>query len=191
MEQYENVYPEFRFLGAVPIDFDKLSGLGIGDYDFSKSVKEKKTKLGLVFNLDEHWQPGSHWNALYADLDKNQIYFFDSYGKGPVKRVRNLVKRISQFCYNKDICKKNVCSEINDSDSYMMPNEKNRIEKKINVDYNHSRHQYKDSECGVYSINFILRLLKGDTFEDISNTKVLDNDINKCRDDYFTLQVKK
>ena len=40
---------------------------------------------------------GSHWVALFCDLDKNQIYF-DSYGIRPEKRIRNLVKRISKWC---------------------------------------------------------------------------------------------
>ena len=42
----------------------------------------------------------------------------------------------------------------------------NYIEKKIKtIKFNQTRHQFKNSECGVYSINFILRLLKGETFE--------------------------
>jgi hypothetical protein len=184
MEQYENKYNDFKFLGAVPIDFDDLPFLGIKDINFNELYNSGKKKIGFVFNLDEHWQSGSHWVALYSDLEKNKIYFFDSYGKRPEKRIRNLVKRISKWCYGKDHCS-NRCSELNISDSYMKPKTKNTIEKKINVDYNHNRHQYKGSECGVYSLNFILRQLNGESYEDIVNNKTLDDDMNLCRDVYF------
>ena len=59
---------------------------------------------------------------------------------------------------------------------------KNNIEKKLKIEYNRNRHQYKNSECGVYSLNFILRLLNGDSFEKITKNKVLDDEINDCRD---------
>ncbi len=184
MEQYENKYNDFKFLGAVPIDFDDLPFLGIKDINFNELYNSGKKKIGFVFNLDEHWQSGSHWVALYSDLEKNKIYFFDSYGKRPEKRIRNLVKRISKWCYSRDHCD-DRCSELNISDSYMKPKTKNTIEKKINVDYNHNRHQYKGTECGVYSLNFILRQLNGESYEDIVNNKTLDDDMNLCRDVYF------
>ena len=51
--------------------------------------------------------------------------------------------------------------------------------------YNKHRHQYKGSECGVYSINFIIRLLDGETFEHITRNKTLDDEMNECRKKYF------
>ena len=56
---------------------------------------------------------------------------------------------------------------------------------KIQLKRNDKRHQYKGSECGVYSINFIERMLNGDKFEDISNSKIPDDVINKKRNIYF------
>ena len=58
--------------------------------------------------------------------------------------------------------------------------------KNTEVDYNRTRQQYKNSECGIYSINFISRLLKGYTFKQISENPVPDEKINKCRAVYFT-----
>jgi hypothetical protein len=55
----------------------------------------------------------------------------------------------------------------------------------LKVDYNKIQHQRENSECGVYSMNFILRLLKGDSFETICNSKIPDKQINKCRNVYF------
>jgi len=184
MEQYENKYTDFKFFGAVPMDFDELPFLDIKDIDYDELYNSGKKQLGFVFNLDEHWQNGSHWVALYANLDKNIINYFDSYGKRPEKRVRKLVERISKWCYSKDHCK-NICSELNETDSFMKANTKNKIEEKMKVDYNHNRHQYKGSECGVYSLNFILRQLNGESYENITKNKTLDDDMNECRDIYF------
>ena len=188
MSQYEKKYTDFKFFGAVPIDFDDLPFLGIKDINFDELYDSGKRKIGFVFNLDEHWKSGSHWVALYSDLEKKQIYFFDSYGKRPEKRIRNLVKRISNWCYKKKCCSNNKCDQNISSDSFMRPNSKNDIESKINVEYNHNRHQYKGSECGVYSLNFILRQLNGDSFHDIVDKKTLDDQIHTCRDVYFTLK---
>ncbi len=161
MAQYEKKNPEFEFLGAVPMDFDELEVLGIKNLDYNKLIKEGKTKLGIVFNLDEHWQPGSHWVAMYANIKEGQIYYFDSYGTRPEQRVRVLMNRINRFCQS--------ALGIKNPD----------------VDYNRIRHQFKNSECGVYSINFIVRLLKGRTFKEICESKIPDEKINKCRAKYF------
>lgn len=160
MKQYESKYTEFKFLGAVPIDFDDLPSLGIKDMNFENMVETGVHKLGVVFNLDKHDQPGSHWVSMYTDMKKGQVYFSDSYGIEPDKRIRKFMRRVAKYC---DDCSINT-----------------------DVRHNKNRHQYENSECGVYSINFILRLLKGETFDDISGTKVKDREINECRKVYFT-----
>jgi len=161
MAQYEQKYSEFKFLGAVPMDFDEIEHLGIKNLDYGKLIKEGKSKIGVIFNLDEHWQPGSHWVGMFSDLKKGSVYYFDSYGVLPEPRVRKLMRRIARFCQ--------VGLGINN----------------ITVEHNKIRHQYENSECGVYSMNFILRMLRGDTFEQICESKVPDKKINKCRKIYF------
>ena len=47
------------------------------------------------------------------------------------------------------------------------------------------KHQQGNSECGVYSINFILRLLKGKSFDHITSKRLSDEKVNKCRNVYF------
>ena len=67
-----------------------------------------------------------------------------------------------------------------------MNTKKNYIERSLNnIKFNSIRHQYKNSECGVYSINFILRLLKGESFEHICNNITKDDEVNECRPVYF------
>jgi hypothetical protein len=172
-KQYEFKYNDFIFLGALPRDFDKISKgdskygipvmteLGeIVNMDLNKIYPEK-TKIGVVFNLDQHDEPGSHWVAMYADLNKGQCYFSDSYGMEPLKEIQKLMGRITDFI-------------------------ETVLNKKITLKYSKKEHQRGGSECGVYSISFILRMLKGDTFEEINSKRIPDETINKCRNHYFT-----
>lgn len=162
MAQYEKIHPEFIFLGAVPIDFDDLPELGIKNLSFQSLLDRGKSKIGIIFNLDRHDQSGSHWVASYADLLKNQVYFFDSYGIEPVQQIKTYMDRIVEFC--------------------------RKINGKVEIDeaYNTTQHQRQNSECGVYCLYFIIKLLGGKkAFKDFLRTRIPDNFINKCRDVYF------
>jgi hypothetical protein len=163
MEQYHEKHPEFIFLGAVPIDFNDLDYLPFKNMDFNNFKNLNKHKLGIIFNLDESYKSGSHWVALYSDIKDGKIYYYDSYGIHPEKRIRDFMNRIYKHC-------KNNCYNRN-----------------IILTHNKIRHQYGGSECGVYSINFILRLLDGDNFHDICNDKTTDEQINRCRKKYFNI----
>lgn len=165
LEQNEVTRRDFKFLGTVPVDFDKFEKFGIKNLDYDKLISEGKTKIGVVFNLDEHDQPGSHWVSMYSDLLKGEVYFFDSYGTRPDPRIRAFLRRVGKFCEGK-LGTENVI-----------------------VDHNKIRHQYGNSECGVYSINFIKRMLRGDSFKEICESKTTDTKINKCRNVYFNNNV--
>jgi len=172
-----------------------------------KNSKYPINKIAIIPNLDEHWQSGSHWVALYADLVSGNIYFFDSYGYRPEPRIRGLVKRIAEWKYKKDTGKTVDISIEN----WMTENNKNKneIEKKYDIRYSSIRNQYKNSECGVYSMNFVIRLLNGSgitdmtnvkkelshdigkegaKFDDIIKEKLPDDAVNQCREIYFNNQ---
>jgi hypothetical protein len=163
MKQYEHKYPDYKFLGSVPIDFDDFPDYGIRDLDFNKLEKDGKTKIGIIFNLDKRSQGGSHWVSLYADLKECKIYFFDSVGLRPKPEIRKFMRRIGKYCSLK------IGGSID----------------KITSEHNKIQHQFGDSECGVYSINFILRSLRGDSFKDITENPIKDKHINQCRKVYF------
>ena len=160
MEQYEKIYKDFKFLGAVPIDFQEINLDGIANLDLDDYYNKNITKIGIIFNLDESWQSGSHWVASYGDIKKGQIYFYDSYGTAPEGRISKYMKKFDDF-YRK------------------------KFNKKIEMAYNTTRHQYQNSECGVYSINFILQLLNGKSMSFITDVKIKDRVINKLRKKIF------
>ena len=159
MDQYQHVYGGYTFLGAVPIDFDDIPFFNIKTLDFSDMENQGITHVGIVFNLDEHYKSGSHWVSMFVDFTKDNVYYFDSYGAFPDKRVVRFIKRIQHYIF--------------------------RQKRHPDVYINPVRHQYKNSECGVYSINFILRLLKGEEFEYIIKNKTPDDKVNVCRSKYF------
>ncbi len=158
--QYEEKYPDFKFLGAVPMDFADLDYLPFKKLNFDDFDKEGIKRIGVIFNTDKSFQSGKHWISLFCDFDKAQVYFSDSMGTRPPKEVNTFMKSLEDHI---------------------------KLKKKYDIDirYNKTQHQEGNSECGVYSINFILRLLKGKTFDHITTKKLKDHQVNKCRIKYF------
>ena len=170
MAQYENKYYKFKYLGTVPSDFEEISYNNIDKLDFERLLNKKKYKLGMVINLDKSNQKGSHWVSLYVNLRRKQIYFFDSVGHDPLKRIYNFMNKIYKSFTNEDI-KRELINKKNQND--------------FDIRINKIQHQEGDSECGVYSMNFIIRLLRGETFDEITNNITKDKNMMECRKSYF------
>lgn len=158
MKQYEHKYKDFRFLGAVPKDFQKLN-LEISNVNFDELKANGVTKIGAIFNLDDSRNSGSHWTSSFIDIDKGIISYSDSYGFSPEKEFRDFLRKAAKYC------------------------KQNGIEPEIK--YNKRRHQRGSSECGVFSMNFIIRMLGGESFEDIHKKRINDSEVNRCREVYF------
>jgi Ulp1 protease family, C-terminal catalytic domain len=143
MKQYEETYPWFEFMGPFPIDFaakdpyaDKTRCI-IGEM-CGLNLKEQREKgkraVGFVFNLDPHYKEGSHWIAAYIDIPRHRAYYFDSYGMEPPAQIRRFMQWLT----------------IQDP--------------RMKLAFNGRRFQYKESECGMYCLYFIIRMLMGDSF---------------------------
>jgi hypothetical protein len=124
MRQYEEAEPHFEFIGPVPIDFDKpVGGIGkrmvggvkefataasagetvpwdkcvvteLCKLDLDKLIAEGKRKIGIIFNLDPHDKPGSHWVCAFVDMDRKAVYYFDSYGYAPQREIKIFLARL-------------------------------------------------------------------------------------------------
>jgi len=189
MEQYQDKYKDFCYLGTVPSDFEELAVLGIDKINFDNMAMKGKNRLGMVINLDEHTQSGSHWVAFYADFKKKQLYYFDSFAKPPIKKIRNFITRIAKYLYVKEFG-----IEIATKFKYIVKGHAKKDKlgvsvlkklNKIDIRYNKIQHQFENTECGVYSMNFIIRLLNGETFDEITNNITKDLEMNACRNVYF------
>jgi len=172
MKQYEKAYNKYVFIGPTPIDFDKKKLYGecvweeLCNLNLNKLVRKGKTKIGVIFNLDPHYKPGSHWVALYVDLNKKIISFFDSNGERPHINIKALVKRIQTQSEQL-----NVPIKLKYSDNY--PTE----------------HQQKNTECGIYTLYFIIEQLRDvKTPGYFKKNIITDKDMEKFRHEYFNIE---
>jgi len=149
LEQYEKTYPSFKFMGPTTMDFDtRLKEKGgqcveeeICKFDLKTDMKKGFKQFACVVNLDKHWQSGSHWVSLFVDVPEQVIFYFDSAGcSSTPTEIIDLVDRIK------------------DQGKYL----KNPVEFEFLTNGNHD-HQRGNTECGMYSIFFIITMLTGKT----------------------------
>ena len=165
MKQYEEAYPNFKFLGPSPIDFDtivhsKCVSTEICNLNIKQLLLLKKNKIGIILNLDTHDKDGSHWVCLFIDLEHNYILYLDSNGISMPKQVKALIERISK-----------QCEELN-------------ITMKIHS--NNKRHQYKDGECGMYALYTIIKLLENKhSVHYFLNHRICDSKMNAYRKIFY------
>ncbi len=180
MEQYQFKHKDFKFLGAMPSDFDELPIYGTTELEFNQ-LEQHTPKIGAVINLDTHDQSGSHWVGFFANLRTNTIYYFDSVGKKPQKRLNMFIRRLLTYMYNNTHKESLNNTKLNVQQFMKQYHNSNDYD----VRYNKIQHQFKNSECGVYSMNFIIRILEGETFDDIVNNITNDDKMNENRHLYF------
>ena len=155
MKQYEKTYKDFVFLGPIPADCPENIQCELSKLDLINMKKKNINKIGIIYNLDVSSGPGTHWVALYIDNKNNEINYYDSYSSHPTPLIHRFIEKLSE-----QYIKNNI----------------NPI-----IIYNDKRHQYGGSECGMYSMNFILERLHGTTMYDISKMKIPDAEMNYLR----------
>jgi len=168
MNQYEKAYKCFKFIGPSPIDFDKnINGTCVWNelcnFSLSRLIAEGKNKIGIIFNTDPHNKPGQHWISMFINIRRGQIYFFDSVGAKVPNEIMILVERIAKqgLSLNKPI--------------------------KMTFDQNYpTEHQYGNTECGIYSLFFIVHMLEDKITHHYLKTHILkDKHMEKFRKIYF------
>jgi len=160
LEQYEIRYTEFEFIGPTPIDFDtRIGSNGRNQYEMTGasestgtrkcvwndlcqfSLKQlmtrRKRKIGIVFNLDKHDESGSHWVSLFIDIPRRFMFYFDSAGGDMPPEIRVLMDRIHGQA--KELFRGGFREYANGKHA----------------------HQRGNTECGMYSLFFIITMLTG------------------------------
>ena len=168
LKQYADIYPWFRFYGVHPIDFSAPSPYNNnrGECLIPKMCTIEIPKLraegvkygGVVFNLDNHLGKGTHWVALVIDTDvkKPGVFYFDSYGMKPPKQVRRFMEDLA----------------------YEEP--------RAIFGYSGRRFQYSNSECGMYSIMFVICMIHGIPFAKFVKKPIADKYMLALRDWVFS-----
>ena len=165
MKQWEAADNEFMFLGPSPIDFNTQKTFGecvweeICNFDIKSVIKKGKNKIGIIFNLDKHTEMGSHWVSLYIDVKKEEIYYFDSYGDPIPAEIQTFAD---------DVKKQGIS-----------------INNKFDLIINTRVHQRGESECGMYSLYFIIQLINGTPFTHFQMKRTPDKAMLKLRKKYF------
>jgi hypothetical protein len=173
MKQYEKAYKCFDFIGPSPIDFDKKKVYGecvweeLCNFNLKQQIKEGKTKVGIIFNTDPHNKPGEHWISMFINMKKGKIFFFDSVGRKAPPEIMQFVEKIKM--------------------------QGKQLNPKINFTYDENHpieHQYGNTECGIYSIFFIVHMLEDKLTEHYLKTHILkDKYMEKFRKIYFNEQL--
>ena len=168
MKQYENAYPSFMFLGPSPIDFDTKVSAGecvwndLCNFNIGNMIKRGKRHFGMIFNIDPHYKSGSHWVSMFVHVKKRFIYFFDSTSDDIPKEVQALADRIIKDA-----------RELTPS----VP---------LKLIINKKDHQYKNTECGMYSLFMIISMLTDKMApEDFAKKRVADEQMEHFRKRYF------
>ena len=169
MKQYEKAYKCFDFIGPSPIDFDTRQLYGecvweeLCNFNLEKMIKKGKTKIGIIFNTDPHNKPGQHWISMFINIKKGEIFFFDSTGDDAPPQVKKLIERIKH------------------QGLAMNPPIKFKFDSNKGIE-----HQYGNTECGIYSIFFIVHMLEDKMTENYLKTHILkDEYMEKFRHVYF------
>lgn len=169
MKQYEKAYKCFDFIGPTPINFDTRKIYGecvweeLCNFNLEKMINNGKTKIGIIFNTDPDYKPGQHWISMFINIKKKTIFFFDSTGDKAPKEVDKLIKRIQEQGLK-------LANPIN-----------------FKVDSNEGvEHQYGNTECGIYSIFFIVHMLEDKVTDHYLKTHILkDEYMQEFRHIYF------
>ena len=169
MKQYEKAYKCFDFIGPSPIDFDTKKIYGecvweeLCNFSLAEQIKKGKTKIGMIFNTDPHDKPGQHWISMFINIKKKNIFFFDSTGDAPPKEIVSFVKRVEE--------------------------QGRKMNPKINFKFDTNEgieHQYGNTECGIYSLFFIVHMLEDKVTDHYIKTHILkDEYMQKFRKVYF------
>ena len=118
-------------------------------------------KIGMIFNLDKHYQKGSHWVSMFLDIPNRRLFYFDSAGKKQPPEIKALCEKIK-----KQATKLNI---------------------DITFDSNENiEHQIGNTECGMYCLYFIISLLnKKHNIDYFKKHLIRDKLVRKFRTIYF------
>ena len=173
MNQYEKKYKNFDFIGPSPIDYDThmLNGECVWEelchFNLSKHLSKGYNKIGVIFNTDPHNKGGEHWISLFINVKNKIIFFFDSVGDPIPNRIKKFVDNVIE--------------------------QGKKLKKPINFEFDQNHpveHQKGNTECGMYSLYFIIHMLENKISSNYLKTHKLDDKyVEKFRKIYFNEDI--
>lgn len=133
LDQYAKKFPEFKHVEFQMRDFESQGG------ELARvpwcDVAKQYTSLGCVINTDLSSGSGEHWTPIFVDFPGGTVEYFDSAGQEPHKEFSSFIIKVAHTLSQctgrkfRDVCLTNV------------------------------EHQKENTECGVYSLYYILSRL--------------------------------
>jgi hypothetical protein len=169
MKLQEQKYRCFDFMGPSPIDYSTRMHGGecvweeLCKFNLAEQIKRGKTKIGVIFNTDPHYKDGSHWISLFINIKKGIIYFYDSVGTAAPKEVKEFADSVIEQGKN--------------------------LSPPIAFTYDENKgvtHQRGNTECGMYSLFFIIHMLQDKIdIPYLKKNRIDDNYVHKFRKVFF------
>ena len=181
MHQYEAAYRCFKFIGPTPIDFDKVlrtkkSGASrcvwsdMCNFKLSEQMASGKYKIGIIFNTDPHNKSGEHWISMFINIINHTIFFYDSTGDPIPPEIQLFIDRI--VAQGKQLPHP-ITFTVDNSEGI-------------------KTHQTGGTECGVYSLFFIINtLINNLTAAEIKSQPLPDKYMRQFRKKLFNYDPNK
>ena len=168
MGQFEESHPNFKYIHALPIDFRKIkpNGKCVDKTMCSFQIKDhypSKNLFGFIFNLDDSDSPGSHWISSMIDLRQKEapkFYFYCSYASYPPREVEGFSREVDL-----------QLKDLGFGSLELVRNKK--------------RHQYSNTECGMFCLHLLYQLINDETFDNVCNSQINDKMMLDYRNRFF------
>lgn len=154
MRYYTKKYPQFYYHFALGVDLERKEGNqcyygNLCDFNLKDLIDNKQECFGVVLNTQSIDYSGEHWTAIFISLKRKEIIFYNSTTDTPKEEVQIFLKR-----------KQDESAEL-----YSEP---------FPIKYNTIVHQKSNTECGMFSVYFLIQMIKDIPFE----TFIKDPEIN-------------
>lgn len=173
MYQYARLTKNFVYFGTWPTDFAERAKAGgrcvnVCTPDPFADVHRSNALAASIINLDVHTGGGTHWVAFVLDCrtpGRPRMYYYDPTGRPPPERwMRKSAWAVIVAC-SPDVATRRYLLE--------------------NAAYNRSKHQRKNTECGVFSMMFVDAMISGRSFEEHCASTLTDDDAFAKRRVFF------
>jgi hypothetical protein len=99
--------------------------------------------------------------SAYIDLEANVLHYYDSFGSEPSNEIATFMNTLSA-----------QLTDFHDAPCAVRTNT--------------ARHQFKNTECGVYSMFFIASMLDGTSYDDFVANGLTDAQMNRYRKTFYS-----
>ena len=173
MYQYSRLVPDFEYLGTMPVDFAEHNRTGkrcvkMCSAKPAKRVYTNKQLGAVVVNLDVHTGKGTHWVALMLDCRDEahpKLLYYDPTGRSPPRRWYQQKSAFSVLLAAMPLAERSKAVHT--------------------AMYNTTRHQRRNSECGIFSMMVVDAMIAHVAFSDYCRGAINDDYAFKHRSIFY------